>query len=246
MQNNTGQNNSSESSSRWLWAVALTSLALNLITIGVLVAARGLVGGALAQANQSLFNTLMVLEGYEYPLTVNMQEQVRLAQTSQLLLDQSITVPISLSVPINQVLPVRQQLTVPINQTVPVRQTVNAPLTIQGTTVFIPVPIDLNVPINVEVPVDVDVSLPVAMQVSIQQELEVPVRELIPLQDGEFQPLSVDMETRTTVPVAMEDLLRETHILPTLEELHRVLNIVESLLLLPLPKADTPPLAAAP
>lgn len=238
--------NHSDNNTRWLWAIALTSLALNLITITLLIAARGLIGGSLARANQSLFDTLATLDNYQYDLAINLQDEIRLVQADEVLLDQQISVPISLTVPVLQELPVRQQINVPINQTIPIRQTVNAPLTIQGTTVNIPVPVELNVPINLIVPVDVDVSVPVEMEIAIREELEVPVRELIPLQNGAYEPLAVGLDMQTSVPVPVDDLLSETRILPMLEELHRVLNIIESLLLLPAPPASGPALAPAP
>lgn len=219
---------------RWLWVIALTSLGLNILTILVLLIVRGLLSQVLPQANQHLYNSLQTLENYEgYDLEINLQDQVDLERSDKVLFDRTLTVPVSLEIPFEQNIPFNDIITVPVNQIIHVEDVVQAPLVINGQNVLIDVPVSLDVPINLEIDAPVDTLVPVNTIVPVAFDLDVPVRELIPLVNESGEALTIGLST--TVPVPMDELLDDVSMRPMLEELHKALNLVESLLFLPLP-----------
>lgn len=222
---------------RWLWIIAAASLALNGLTLALALIVRGLLSDVLPQSNHLLYSALARLEQAEpYPLPVHLREQVQLSSDDSVLFEDVLAVPVDLVVPVSQTIPFRDTISVPINQTVRVEQTVRAPLDINGTRIFIDVPVVLDVPVRLNVAVPIDIQAPVQMSIPLQTTLNVPVRQLIPLRNSDGEPLRIGLDMRTTVPVPLDALLEDVELLPALHALHKTLNLIEALLVLPLPK----------
>lgn len=230
----------------WYAILAVLSIGFNLLILIGLLTIRGMIGGTLASANQNLFETINTLNNYEgYTVNVRLNEEVRLDQSEPVLFEDTISVPIKTNVTVNEVIPFNDQIVVPINTTVPVNKVVQAPLDIAGSRVFIPVPIDLTVPIDMQVTVPIEAEVPVTLDVPIDFEVDVAMSELIPLTNRNGDPLTITLDVDTEVEVPLAEILREVNLTPTLGEIHRALNVVESILLLPAPESasTTPPTA---
>lgn len=223
-------------SQRLLWIIALTSLGFNILVVIILLVVRGLVGDFLAQTNQYLYQSLQRLDDYEgYAMPVHLSQDVTLASADEVLFEDVLQVPVNITVPISQTIPFKDNIAVPIRESIHVKDTVRAPLQINGTTVYIDVPVELDVPVNLDVVAPVDTQVPVQLSVPLNTTLQVPVRELIPLKNGAGQPLTIGLDLQTNIPVPMDALLADVYMLPMLQSMHKALNVLESLLFLPLP-----------
>lgn len=221
---------------RLLWIIALTSLGFNVLVIVVVLVVRSLVGDFLSQTNQYLYQSLQRLENYAgYDMPVHLNQTVVLESADEVLFEDVLEVPISLTVPISQNIPFKDNIVVPIRESIQVNDTVRAPLQINGTTIYIDVPVQLKVPVNLDVIAPVDTQVPVRLNVPLNTTLQVPVRELIPLRNGEGLPLTIGLDLQTKIPVPMDALLQDVYMLPMLQEMHKALNVLEALFLLPLP-----------
>lgn|SRR5574337_1710117 len=132
-----------------LWAIAITSLALNLLVIKTLLDVRSQAGIAFVQAADAVGT----IQGGTIEYTAR--------------IDQSV--PVALDVPI------RFTVDVPIHETLPINTTVRAPIEfpIVGTRI-ISLPISTEIPVNITVKVPIDETLPINAQIPLK--LEVPVR----------------------------------------------------------------------
>lgn len=220
----------------WIWIIAIAALALNLITVSVFLIMRNMVADSLTQANQHLYTSLKTLEEYQgYPVQVNLNENMRFAANEQVRFNDILQVPISTTITIESVIPFQGEFEVPINTSVRVNDVVRAPITIQDATIFIDVPIDIEVPINQNVLAPVNTQLPVQFDLPLNLMLDVPVDEMIPLQSPDGSPLEMDVNLTTNVPLPLDTMLDDVQLRPALHELHRTLNIFETLLWLPAP-----------
>lgn len=220
-----------------LWLIALFSLGLNIAIIAGLLIVRGMIADVLPQANQYLYESLDTLADYDgYEMPIHLVEEITLSNTEEVLFEDVLQVPVNLTVPVNQSVPFKETIIAKINETITVNQTITAPMVINGQQVLIDVPVNLNVPINMSVPVPVDTVVPVSMEITLDEVLEVPVRELIPLRNGQGEPLTIGLDLETSIPVPMDELMNDIQMLPMLQELHNTLNLLEAILFLPLPE----------
>lgn len=134
-----------------LWFVALSSLALNVWLINILLGARRQTGEAAAAAAQGLSDLRAATIDY----TVSINESIPI----------NINVPINhtVKVPIDTILPIDTQVTIPLNTplgqfpiTIPIKTTIPVKLETE-------VPINLTVPISAKVPVTLEVPIRIAI-----------------------------------------------------------------------------------
>ena len=226
----------------WYAYLAVASIACNIIFFIILLTARGLIGSSLSRANQNLYQSLQTLENDEsYTINLQLSEDVVLDQSDELLLRETVKVPVQMTVNVTETVPFNDVIVVPINTTIPFNETVQAPLDIAGTRVYIPVPINLSVPVDLEASTRVDTEVPLSLEIPLDFEIDVALSELIPLTNRNGAPLSIPLDFETQVEVPMDDILHDFHLTDTLSDLHQALSVIESILMLPAPsQADIP------
>ncbi len=219
---------------RLVWLLAILSLAFNVGLIVVLLVVRNAVGDLVVKTNDFLFESLAILDGYEgYDLPLNLNEPLLLENAEDVLFDQVLQVPVSITVPISESVPFQQDIPVAIRESIFVQDTIEVPLELGSQTINLEVPVALNVPVNLDVVAPVDTEVPVNLEVPLNFTLEAPVKALIPLINQNYDPLRLQLELRSSVPVPMDALLEDVRLTPMLKEMQELLAILEVLLLLP-------------
>ncbi len=135
-----------------LWTIAVTSLALNVFVIGVLLAARQQAGQAFGRAASMVGD----LKSSRFDYTVTLDDDLPIA--ANIPIDFTVQVPISRTIPIDTIVNVPIQfpiigtriIEVPISTRIPISLTVEVP--IQQT-----IPIATNVPIKFDVPISIKI-----------------------------------------------------------------------------------------
>ena len=230
----------------WYAILAVVSIAFNLIILIILLTVRGMVGNALITANHSLYQTLGALESAEtYTIDLNLSEDVQLDNSEPVLFENTVAVPIKTTVVVTQIIPFQDQIVIPINTTVPINKVIQAPLDIAGSRVYIPVPIDIVVPINTQVTVPIDTEVPISLDIPLDFDFDVAINELIPLTNRNGDPLTITLDFDTQVEIPIADIMRDINLPTTLSEIHRALNIIEAILLLPTPEEAPPTVTTA-
>lgn len=221
----------------WVWIIAIAALAINLITVSAFLIMRNMLADSLTRANQHLYQSLQTLEAYPgYPMEVSLSDNLSFDANEQVRFNDVLQIPVNTTLNISTTIPFENQFTVPFATSVRVNEVVQAPINIQGATIFIDVPLDLEVPIRENVTVPISAALPVQFDVPLNLTLDVPIDEMIPLQNPDGTPLQVDVNLSTSVPLQIDAMLDEIQLRPALNELHKTLNILETLLWLPAPE----------
>ena len=217
-----------------LWIVSLSSLLLNILIIGGFIFARGLIGEMVADANQELFTSLETLETYAAAeIPIKMQQSAEVLATEPIRIQESVSIPVHTAVAIDQTLQFQQEVIVPVRQTIPVNQTAYAPISILGVNRSIPVPIAFDIPVNFDMVVPIDVAIPFQANVPIETEVPFTLDKEIPM-----PVMTVEVEMQDTVELPVTEILQETSLTPSLRGIHKVLNVVEKVLFIPLPTSE--------
>lgn len=219
---------------RLVWILGLLSFLFNVILIIVLLIVRSTVGDLLVKTNDALFDSLARLDQYPgYDLPLNLDEPLVLNDAEDVLFDQVLHVPVNITVPISESVPFKQDISVPIRQSIFVQDTISVPLELGSQTINLEVPVALNVPVNLDVVAPVDTSVPVNLNVPLSFTLDVPVKELIPLINKNYDPLTLQLALHSSVPVPMDALLQDVKLTPMLQDMQEMLSVLEALLMLP-------------
>ncbi len=174
-----------------LWAVALTSLALNLFLLVGFHTFRqsvqeeaGRIAGSLADVK---------IENYEMPVVID--ERFDLALTVPF--SDTLKVPIKTTVSVSTSVTVDETISVPIKDTVSLDRDVQLVIPIFGQEIPVDVPIRADVPLDLEMAVPIKLEVPVEAEIPIDMVIEVPVNTEVPV----AAQVPVQMEFPVTVPL---------------------------------------------
>lgn len=221
-----------KSSNTMLWIVSLSSLTLNIFIVGGILFARGLVGGMVANTNHELYTSLETLKTYSATeVPIQMSQSAEVIVTEPLRLQESVSIPVNTSVEIDQMLQYQQEVIVPVRQTIPVQQTAYAPISVMGINSSIAVPIAFEIPVNFDMVVPIDMAIPFQTSIPIAAEVPFELNKEIPL-----PAMTVDVEMSDTVSMPFADIMEETSLTPSLNGIHKILNVIERVLFIPLPE----------
>lgn len=229
---NDSRQASQNSGNTLLWVVSLASLTLNILIIGGFIFARGLVGGMVAETNQELFTSLNTLESYSAAeIPIQLSQSAEVIVTEPLRIQENVSVPLSAQVEINQLLTHKQEVVVPVRQTIPIRQTAYAPISVMGVRSSIAVPISFDIPVNFDMVVPIDIEIPFQASVPVETDAQFELNKEVSL-----PAMTVDVQMDDTVSVPFAQMMEETSITDTLYGVYKILNVIENVLMIPLPK----------
>ncbi|MGB1249167.1 MAG: hypothetical protein ACPG8W_00930 [Candidatus Promineifilaceae bacterium] len=222
---------STTKSNTLLWIVSLLSLTLNVFIIVGFVLARGLLGNMVATTNHELYTSLKTLETYSAAeIPIQMQQSAEVLVTEPIRIQESVSIPVSTAVEIDQTLQFQQEVVVPVRQTIPVNQTAYAPISVMGVSSSIAVPIAFEIPVSFDMVVPIDVAIPFQANVPIETEVPFELNKEIPL-----PVMTVEVEMNDTIELPVTDILEETSLTSSLNGIHKILNVIENVMFIPLP-----------